>query len=337
MLGLTLLALNAGCALAAWGTSATCGTQGGEAPEFLVMLQVSSQSAEKEQASKVLLANTERTPSFADVAASSMMNLSDGAAVRATVSAAGVAFAVALTAALLALLVVGAIFLHSAAKPPREAQALIAGEAASPQRSSFSHSKRQTPTVPESSPTSLMRAPLNMDLVVPAGSDCILNVSIPGPETTALITNINGTAILQAVPKWEQPKAKVPTEFGLPWMELQTASGQVLAAFAKMAIGRQPTYAIFRPEFELFGKIAQQKVNFKILEQPVEYRLETVSGDSYRVTGSVQENCMQMEGPSGTLVAETERLSDHSLLLRAMPLMDTGIVVCTLLSLKCFE
>lgn len=204
---------------------------------------------------------------------------------------------------------------------------------------SFSASPTPKVTSPRMTQGVSMRAPLDNDLVVPAGSECNLLMSNPR-QAGIEITDMLGNHILMVVPQWEQPKGKLPSEISLPWMELRSVSGQVMAVFAKIHSGRRSRYAIYRPNFELFGQIVPSGSyggRGGMQEWPDQYQLEAVSGDMYRIYGNVSERRVQIALPDGALLAVSEPSSADSCFVRAAALTDVGVVVCTLVSLECLR
>lgn len=182
-----------------------------------------------------------------------------------------------------------------------------------------------------------VRMPLDSDLVVPAGSECDLLLptysQAAGRAEPVSITDVAGNSILQVHPAWERPKSNaVRLEFALPWMQLCTPSGHLMAKFAKVISDGNPRFSIFRPNFELFAQITAIDSGAP-REWPDEYRLETVGGDLYRVFGCVKDSLMQITAPGGTLVATTEATPEGDCMMRAIALTDVGLVTCTFLSL----
>lgn len=177
------------------------------------------------------------------------------------------------------------------------------------------------------------------DLVVPEGSECCLTVPIlsaPGPMQ---LSDRFGNKILQAMPR----SGVGPERAGiiLPWMELISISGDVLAQCAAIRKGPNAMFELFRPHFEPFGNLtavpgkdANRGYVSTDTSWPDNFKLETVVGQTYQIFGNLAERRVHFTEPTGTLIAVTERINPESYLLRVASLTDVGLILCSLLCVE---
>jgi len=189
-------------------------------------------------------------------------------------------------------------------------------------------------TLDPSRRNSTIQTPLDMDLVVPAGSECCLVVPIRQSFADLAIVDRQGHTILNAMAMWDNPRAS--TQFCLPWMQLVSVSGHMIADLAKVKAPGRSRFMVCRPGFELFGQLTPSAEGIASSSEtwPQEYKFQTVVGDQCMVFGDVKEHRMHVMGTNASLMAVTEPINSESYSLRVAALADVGLILSILLSLE---
>lgn len=179
------------------------------------------------------------------------------------------------------------------------------------------------------------------ELLVPAGCECILLVPTrPKRDQPYDITDTQGSNVLSVVGDESHGKGSAGVQ-----RRMLVAGGDMVLAQCGRARSSLPASMLTSIDFELLSSAGE--VWAKLTYEPREgaedrCTIKTKNG-KYFLQGSVRHNAMNMSDANGILIATTEPTTEPGPLgqpagsffkLRAAPLSDVGLILCSLICLQ---
>lgn len=180
------------------------------------------------------------------------------------------------------------------------------------------------------------------DLVVPQGCECILIVpSKPTRGAPCCITDASGNVVLRISDvdaSDDQP--------GISRKALVDAENEILALVGGCV--RRPTDDVKRQNFELMrenGETWAQLTYEPVPNSEDKCTIQSKNGQQFYLVGSIRHNVLNMIDAQGSLIATTEPILQvergqtpgETYRLRVAPLVDVGMVLCSLICTQHFS
>lgn len=178
------------------------------------------------------------------------------------------------------------------------------------------------------------------DLIVPRDRECVLFVpelSEAAKSDEVVFKDANGEAVLRAAAATSSQKSFMSfnsqSSSSSVWkVSLATASGTTLAQCCE-APGGGKEYQLLGPKGELFGTLSKN-------DERDAYILNTSCGRHFRFWGNFDEQAINVTSDKGRLLATSEvsepdfDKTGNFIRLRIFPLVDAGIVLCSMLCIS---
>mmetsp|Transcript_60327 Transcript_60327/g.113880 ORF Transcript_60327/g.113880 Transcript_60327/m.113880 type:complete len:467 (+) Transcript_60327:163-1563(+) len=179
------------------------------------------------------------------------------------------------------------------------------------------------------------------DLIVPRDRECVLYVPVlseAAKSDAVVFKDANGEAVLRAVAPAPSQKSFMSFSSSqkassAAWqVTLATASGTSLAQCCEVSGGSRE-YQLLGPKGEFFGSLSKN-------DERDAYILNTSCGRHFRFWGNFDEQAINVTSDKGRLLATSEvsepdfDKTGSFVRLRIAPLVDAGIVLCSLLCIR---